>query len=254
MKQNRGAKKGRIMAKKAGQSYMKGPQKHEFEQDKRLAHLDKKIKKLNNEAEVKYNDVNATVAPVTTTGDFVLLNGINQGASQNLRIGARVKATSLQLRMLVTGPAATTVDNETVRIIVFWDNDAKGANPTLVGVPSTPPPALLNSLNGLGVELLNPYQLEQRERFKILFDKTYQLTTQVAVIVDASTPATETVMEILPTTKVVNKYIKLNRSVQYGDTDNTIASINNNSLFIAYWSLTGTATVQCTSRFSFKDF
>lgn len=244
--------KGRkIAASKPGTGYLKPVQRHEMQQDKKLAQIDKKIRKLNNEAEVKYHDINCSVAPVQTTGDLVLLNGMGQGASQaSVRIGARVKATSLQMRLWLQGPQSTVVDNEIIRIIVFWDNDAKGVAPDIVNDPLTGP-ALLNSANGLGVEFLNPTQLEQRERFKILYDKTHVLTPQMPLEV---TPATGITNEIIPAFKSINKYIKLNRTVQYGDTTNGIASINNNSLWILYISSTGTATVQGVTRFSYKDF
>lgn len=244
----------KFSSKKPGVGYLKGTQRHEMLQDKKLASIDKKVRKLNNEAEVKYHDVNCSVSPIQTSGDLVLLNGINQGASQNLRIGARVKATSLQLRFVMLGAQATNVDSDIIRVIVFWDNDAKGVAPVLVGTPSTPPPALLNNQNGLGIELLDPFQLEQRERFKVIFDKLYTFNPNMAQKEDTSVAGETTVTEIVPVIREDKRYIKLNRVVQYGDTDNAITSINNNSLYLAVFSLSGTSSIQGTSRFSFKDF
>lgn len=242
----------KMRSSKIGTSYLNGQDKHEMQQDKKINRLDKKIKQLNNEAEVKYHDVNVSVAPVQTIGDLVLLNGIGQSASQvSGRIGAKIKATSIQLRLRLQAPSGADADMDNIRVIIFWDRDAKGAAPTVSGNPLATAYAVLSDQAGGTYEWLYPYMMETRNRFKILFDKTYDFNPQMATL---TTPATGAVDEILPMIKTVNKYIKLNRTVQYGDSGAGIADIDNNSLYILYISASNGATVLGTTRFCYKDF
>lgn len=242
----------KYQTRKPNLGYLKGYQKHEMSQDKKLASIDKKIRKIQGEAEVKYHDINATIAPITTAGDLVLLNGMGQSASQTSgRIGAKVKSTSLQLHYTLVAPPSTSVDTDTIRLIVFWDNDAKGAAPAISGDPLTPPPALLSSQNGSGNEWLYPYQMETRDRFKVLWDKKFDFNPNLPI---ATTPATGVVTDVLPIRKSGFKYIKLGKTVQYGDTTSDITGINNNSLYLLAISTSNNATILCNSRFCYKDF
>lgn len=120
--------------------------------------------------EYKWKDnTPGSVSAADTTGAFVLLNGMVRGtdASAN-RIGRKI----LVKQILIKGSVATNLANnfaaggvcggQDVRMIVFVDRDSNGVAPLVTDV-------LVTSSS------LSHYNLDNRDRFKILYDKMYWL-------------------------------------------------------------------------------
>lgn len=132
------------------------------------------------------NDTNAT------GNIFQLLSGISVGDAQGNRTGAHIGVTKLVMNYWLTGgtPSQTT-PNPKVRCILFQDRIGLGVVPTpamLYGAT----PADSNTAQQAPIPFI-----ENKKRFKILFDKKYTLATPGVEVV--ATP-TYTMAE----TKVIN--------------------------------------------------
>lgn len=216
----------------------------------RISTINKKIKRLEDTRELKYNDVFVNAADFDNSGQFYLLNGIATGDTQTQRTGAEVQSTSLQIRgSLIADP--TTTRAVVLRMIVFWDRQANGANPQLVSTGVGTPALLYSPAGGRSVDL--PFMYETQDRFRVLLDKRYVFNPQQARVV---TPATGTTAEVIPIEIIFKKKIKLNRRVKYDDVNGLIDDINTNSLFVAFFSddtAPDIPNVTFNSRFYFKD-
>lgn len=223
--------KQQFRKKKQNMGYMKAPQKHEFFQDKKIEKIEKKVRHLAQEAELKYKDTLINVL-AQDNGSLTLLNGISQGTTQVTRIGGQVRLTSLQYRLNFLSD--TDIRNYvTARIIVFFDTQSNGADPVVSGNPLIAGQSgLLNTVaGGVPNNVFNPIQYENIDRFKIIHDKTFVLNPQQAL-----TATTAGAVQSLTTTAVVartmSKYHKISRTIKYDGAGATIADINRNSLYM----------------------
>lgn len=114
--------------------------------------------------EFKSVDLPIGPVPVNTTGSVTLLNGLGLGTDINQRVGREVVIKSIQIRghSYVT---ATTGTDQVHRIIIFVDKQVNAAAPTTA------------TLLGSGFGIYTMKSLENRKRFKILYDRCVQLNT-----------------------------------------------------------------------------
>ena len=96
-----------------------------------------------------------------TTGGVVLLSGIARGDDINQRTGREVTLRSIECRFLGRVTAGTGIDQQQ-RLLLVYDRQSNGAAPTVADV--------LGSAN-----VLYPRNLENRRRFKVLYDRYFQL-------------------------------------------------------------------------------
>lgn len=214
----------------------------------RISTLNRKIKKIENDIELKYVDTvfNDTV---DTGGDLVLLNSLATGTTQLTRIGSEINATSVQFRLSCVTNDANTDGPNFIRVILFWDRQANGVAPVLFADPISASPALLN--NATITTIVNtPYQYENSERFRVLYDKVYTLNPRIAQTVVAGA-----ITETYPVGLYIKKKIKLNRKIKYDAAALGIGSINTNSLYMAFVSseAANAPTVDAGFRLYFKD-
>ena len=218
--------------------YYKSNSKRNYKKNPTTRTLNKKIKKMQKQQEIKYNDnwekIQACNVP---SGTFPLslprlLNGLILGTSAIERIGSAVTATSLSFRGYMYVPNLQTITNEDdlsrvplVRMIIFWDESARDV-PTILGSPFSSQETLLdNSSSADGV--LCPYNRSTRNRFKILYDKTYKFPV-TPIITTGGENVAET--NALPHRLIQGK-IKLNRIVQYSGVTDGIQDIARNALW-----------------------
>lgn len=211
--------------------------KTDYRQNKRIRNLEKNVRRIKQQQELKYTDTLITNLDAAVAGSLTLLNGIAVGDNQNTRDGAEIHCTSLQLRIAYTEDVGEIVP-WFVRCIVFWDNQANGAAPTVGGNPIGGVTALLNT-NIVTAAWLAPYQYENKERFKVLYDNTITINPLLAAN---------------GTGRFVYKKIKLNRLTKYGDDINTIGGINTNSLYICFITeVVSLGLIDFSARLYFKD-
>lgn len=112
------------------------------------------------DGELKSVDVGATVA-ADATSSVALLNGMARGDEINERIGREVTMRSIQITgCSYVAPAAGIDQNH--RVILVYDRQTNAAALTAAQVLSA-------------VNCYAPRNLENRKRFKILFDRTWHL-------------------------------------------------------------------------------
>lgn len=228
-------------------------------QSKRIVKVESKLTKLAKETELKHRDVfvdavSADDNPDTT--QIILLNGVPQITTvdgDTLRAGNEIRITSLQIRGYLSLNQNTNVGTA-VRVMIFWDRQANGAAPSIDDVLDA---------STITERAIAPIEFDEINRFKIIYDKIHLLYPQVqATQLDTN--------EVAPTDNTITTtlfggqrrpfriYKKLNKKVFMGlSATGTITAITSNSLYLAFFSLTPTAsnppTVTFGARIYFKD-
>jgi len=149
-------------------------------------------------------DTAATYA-VDSAGSLALLNGLVPGTGATERIGQKITIRSLELRAYNYVTPATGED-QLHRMLIVLDRQTNAAALTIAGV--------LQSAN-----VYSPRNLQNRKRFKILYDKMFNLNA-------AAEPGSR---------RALKMYMKLRRPIiaDY-NTGNagTVADIVTNSLYL----------------------
>ena len=133
-----------------------------------------------------------------------------------------------------------------LRLIIFWDAQANGADPTINGNPNTPVLALLDSQSITNL-IYSPYQWQTIERFRVLYDRNF--VSNPMVVGNTTAGVTD---EVLPVSQLVKFKLRLNRVTKYSGAGSSIASINTNSLY-ALWISNGTISIEWGIRMYFKE-
>lgn len=184
--------------------------------------LDRRIKKLEKEQEVKYADVFiANVTIPNETGPTWLLYNLNSttlGPAQNSqRVGTQCINQKLALRLAFQSQTLNIVDNR-VRMVVFWFKNANTLAPN---------PSQLFDLAVITAPTYAPYNDQYADSFKVLYDKTFILKP-----LDWN-GTTTTIGDRINLTKEIKLW---NRRTRYntGAGAGTYVDIIDNSLFIAF--------------------
>ena len=218
--------------------YYKSNSKRNYKKNPTTRTLNKKIKKMQKQQEIKYIDnwekIEARNEPNASFPKSlpVLLNGLILGTSAIERIGSAVTATSLSFRGYIYVPNLQNITNEDdlsrvplVRMIIFWDESARDV-PAIYGSPFSSQESLLDNSSGADI-VFCPYNRSTRNRFKILYDKTFKFPV-TPIITTGGMVVSET--NALPH-RVIQGKIKLNRIVQYSGVTDEIRDIARNALW-----------------------
>lgn len=181
--------------------------------------------------EWKYDDtVEAGLVGGTLTGAFYLLNGLTAGSAANQRIGTMITMKTAEIRAQWT--EATAVLPGWIRFFLVMDKQCNGVTPLLSDImASTVAPYTVSMRN-----------LNNRQRFRILMDKTYAYGTYTTSY-----------------TTYMHYYMRFRMPVttQYNSgTAGTVGDIVTNSLFfVILTSTTGTSapTVSHFLRLRYTD-
>lgn len=166
--------------------------------------------------ELKFVDVTATNQAIQNTWTVVLINGAAQGTDFNQRIGRQVCDKSVLLNGIVYNTIATSNPQGVgFRICLIWDYQPNSA----AGVPTGTDIFVSNSV-------VSPMNLNNRDRFKVLYDKKSQMgafnVTAGAITAGA------------PQNVFVSKYKKMFNEVIFSGTAATIGSIATGALYLVY--------------------
>lgn len=203
--------------------------------------LNNKIKRIQSKQELKHIDTYQAGVSIPTAGVLQLLNGVIEGDSSVTREGNDITLTSVQFRLQFSTNAAD-LSSMLVRMIVFYDQQANGAAPTV---------ATLLDTSVITPIYLAPYNHNYQKRYRIVYDKLITATPQT---VNTTVGGVTTLNN--PIERVIKKKRKLGRVVKYNDNNTaTITSIVTNSLYVLYLSDNNTnqPTVFAGYRVYFKD-
>jgi len=194
----------------------------------------------------------AAGAEMDPTPNVLCLNAITQGDGESQRDGRKVVIKSLQIKGMIN---ADTVANSAdppagrlIRILVVQDKQTNGATGLQLFSGSSPTTlelsnALLDNRSGM-VSINAPYNQNTKERFKILYDRTFNINP------NDKAGSLDYVVN-------VRKMINLNNAVvMYSEGTSTIDALPSRNLFVAYYySLSTDPSIQMnfTSRFFYTD-
>jgi len=154
-----------------------------------------------NPGELKSVDSTVNIA-ADSTGGVQLLNGIARGDEISERNGRQVTLKSIEMRLRCKASNGSGIDQQH-RVIVVYDRQTNAAAAGIADV--------LSSAN-----VLYPRNLENRRRFRILFDRIIQLNA-------SGEPNSE---------KMIKWYRRLNHPVTFNAGDaGTVADITTGSLY-----------------------
>lgn len=175
----------------------------------------------------------STIAPVTAAGTVTLINGVATGTDFTNRVGRKTLMKTLLLTFTHSPPTASnSASGDVHRVIVFYDSQTNGAAPAVTDVIAI-------------ADALNPMQLTNRERFKILLDKRIALP---AFVMAAGVPTAGDPRQLF-----WKKYLKINMDTVYGGSAATVGSVQTGGLFMAVLSQTATWNASYYSRVRFTD-
>lgn len=168
-----------------------------------------------------------------STGSVTLLNGVATGTDFTNRIGRKVCWKSVLIQGF-TQPQDTTVGETLGRIMLVYDTQPNGALPAITDV-------LLNN------DPTSPMQLNNRDRFKIIWDKR---------VVNGVYNTTATMAVGDMTIREVRKYKKVNLDTIFDGITAAIADVQSGSIFLLTIGNNAAANgynLRCTIRCRFVD-
>lgn len=206
--------------------------------------LDQKIKRMQVKTELKFKDTWVVSVngddPDSGAGQYYLLNGVSQGTSANAeRIGNEIYPTSIQFRgfAYINNLEEVNLDDALrapfLRMIIFWDKGANGANPLIIGNSENGDESLLDLTNSAASPIWAPYSHSTATRFKILYDETIHFTPSSEVY---RVSGEDTLSDASVPNRFLQAKIPLSRTTRYTGDGNTIDTISENSLFVTFIS------------------
>lgn len=150
--------------------------------------------------EYKFHDVKVTSAAQATSPTPIQLVNIAIGDSGSQRDGNQLKAVGIYLKYLWTIDASAT--NTQVRVLLVHDKQTNGAIFTGADV--------LADVSAID-NIISPYNLDNKYRFRILYDRVHQMNNGGNQSVTAK------------------KFIKLNEKLRYDNAAAAISSLTSSS-------------------------
>lgn len=166
--------------------------------------------------ELKFVDSADTNKAVAVGGEIFLLNGIATGTDITNRVGRKICMKSLIFNANIFNVATTAnaLQGIMIRHMIIYDSQPNSAA-TL--------PAVTDIL--AAATTLSPLNLNNRDRFKIVYDKR----SQIGAFVINGAP---TLVAGSPYNVFWNKYRKLNHDVIYSGVGNTIGNIGTGAMYL----------------------
>lgn len=166
---------------------------------KKALKIAQSVKALLN-VEVKNFDIQQTVANMSTTPFILQLSNIPQGDTTSTRDGNQLKTMGLELgySLIVNATLPRTI----VRIIVVCD---KQTNQAIYNIDD-----LLED-SSAGDNIVSPYNLNNRHRFNIIYDRVHSLSLAEATV-------------------TVKRYLAFSKLIRFDASTSAIADLTQNSI------------------------
>lgn len=116
--------------------------------------------------EKKYHDTSGAPTP-SDSGQIALVSGIPAGDDNTNRSGNSVLVRSLYVKFRCSVNTTNTENNQNIRLILFIDKQQNGAAPTVSNI--------LQTFGGTN-SIVSPLNLDMAPRFKVLYDKVFNLS------------------------------------------------------------------------------
>lgn len=203
-------------------------------QNKRIHRLEKKVKQIEYDTEVKHLDYVFTAVEMSdsgSVGNTLLVNGLAQGTTSFTRIGDEVNFTSIQVRGTISHQLNNPALNHspTYRLIIVRDMQPNGAAMTFGN---------LLDLSLITEPVYAPRNMDYIDRFKIYYDKVGVLNPNFQFITSGTgTPLITTTTQVGDVARSIKFFKKLNFKTNYGLANaGNISDIARNSLYFLFIS------------------
>lgn len=184
--------------------------------------------------EKKTIDIDSTSSNITSTAAVTLISGVATGTDFTDRIGRKIILNSLYVRAYLR-PEDDGCANNTVRLAIVYDMQTNGAAPAYTDIfKQATTTAQLN--------------LNNRDRFKILYDKLFALGAVQTTATQAFSNGHNQFS--------FKKYIKLRHEMIFSGTTAAVGSIQTGAMWIVWLGENAAgngATLGWTSRIRFSD-
>jgi len=184
--------------------------------------------------ELKFHDVDLSAGSVSSTGELVpstgTLHAIAQGTGESQRIGrkATLKYIGVRYTAFLDSGTIPTATHDTLRVILYHDKQCNGTAAAVTDILET---ANYQSFNNLA----------NKERFRILSDKTHTLVSRAA---------TTSYGEDAVDTQI---HLKVNLPIEYSSTTGAIGEIRSNNINFLVLSSGGHCEFSGKCRLRFDD-
>lgn len=184
--------------------------------------------------ELKATDIAQPNIALSTGMQLTLLNGVAQGTDFTQRIGRKTLMKSLLVRWGVTNNGVGgDGSGDIMRLMVIYDMQSNSAAPSAGDI--------LQSAS----DVYSPLNLNNRDRFKVLFDRNITLNSFVATV----TPT----VQGAPGPKFIKIYKKINLETIFSGTGSTIGSISTGSIYLCALAGSTEYSSQFYSRVRYVD-
>ncbi len=158
----------------------------------------RRVRRLEKSREFKQVDIQITSAAQSVTPIITQLSNIDQGLTDDTRIGNKVTVTGIQLRYFAIAPSAGVL----YRIMLIKDTQTNGA---IYGAEE-----LLEDVSSVD-NMVSPLNRDNKSRFKVMFDKTQTDNSGAAGLVQG------------------RRFFRLNTPMRFDAADGLITDITDNS-------------------------
>ncbi len=191
--------------------------------------------------EKKFHDLDVDDAQVAANGTIQTSGTIiviPQGVTEKQRIGRKCIIKNINWRYTISIPEqdaqATPASGDTVRVILYLDKQCNGATATAVGI-----------LESDNYQSFN--NLANKQRFKILMDKTYTLN-YAGLASDGAGVVSQAQVQLND-----SFFKKCSIPIEYDSTTGAITEIRSNNLGIMLQGQNGSAKFESKMRMRFSD-
>lgn len=219
--------------------------------------LDKRIRKIENEVELKHKDETFFVGQPDANFSVYDICTVGNGTDNRARIGNEIMTTSLKMKLGITWTPNTYNDTTAfIRMILFWDSEPNGEIPSIVA-GSLGDQSVLDPNSTTLASIFDQYDYNTTSsRFRVIYDKVWTLRSQFAV----QDPITSDVFPA-PTSLYITKKWKLGRKQIYNGDDPDPEQLVTNGIYAGWYlysyypspSEFNSLALDATFRLYFKD-
>lgn len=223
--------------------FKKNNSKTNYNLDKKITNVNKKVKKLQNEIETK--SFTLAQSPILVDDTYLQAQCCNMGGGtgNGQRIGNRIRTTSITIRGGLDLDGATDGPAK-FRLILFWDKQPNGAYP-----PTTSTEGLLAVASG-GKIVNAPYNIRTiHQRYEVIYDRTFVANPRV---IDNTGAAAN----YAPVKTHFHIHKKLSKQIYYNAGGTAITDIEKNNLVFLAVGSDSTPNIffmEYTMQLNYKD-
>lgn len=180
--------------------------------------------------ELKHSATAVAFNPMVVGGQFIQPTYLSQGTAATNRIGQQIKLHSLALHALIQSPAAMASD--VIRLVGIVDRFPAGALPAATDIltaATLPASYNMDKVDHLG----------HRFRFKVLFDRTYEVYNSAAATTTRQVP--------------VFLNVKLNHLVNYQGNAGNVTDLLHNNVLIYVATNSGNCSLNGEAMICYTD-